>query len=119
MKFSISILLIAFVSFVACLYLPWWAIAVVAMVVAVFIPQSPLLSFLAGFTALFLLWAIMSALISSGNGHILARKIGMIVLKSPSPSLLIMLTAFIGATVAGFGALTGAYLRKLWHVMPS
>ncbi len=119
MKFSISILLIAFVSFVACLYLPWWTIAVVALVVAVFIPQSPLQSFLAGFIALFLLWGIVSALISSGNGHVLANKIGMIILKSTNPYSLILLTAFIGATVAGFGALTGGFLRKLWPVIPS
>jgi hypothetical protein len=119
MKFSISILLIAFVSFVACLYLPWWTIAVVAGVVAVFIPQTPLQSFLAGFFGLFLLWGIMSALISSSNGHVLANKIGMIILKSPGPYSLIFLTAFIGATVAGFGALTGAFLRKLGRTNPS
>lgn len=113
MKFSISVLLTALLSFVACLYLPWWTIALMALLVAVFIPQSPLRSFLAGFTALLLLWGILSFAMSSENGHMLAKRIGLIVLKSPNPFLLILLTAFLGAIVAGFGALTGGYLRKL------
>lgn len=113
MKFSISVLLIAFLSFVACLYLPWWAIAVMALLVALLVPQSPLYSFLAGFAALFLLWGILSFVMSSSNGHMLAKRVSMVILKTSNPFLLITLTAFIGATVAGFGALSGGYLRKL------
>jgi hypothetical protein len=113
MKFGISILLTALLSYVAGLYLPWWTIAVVALLVAVLIPQPPLRSFLAGFIALFLLWWVLSFSISSGNGHLLAKKTALMVLKSPSPKLLTLLAAFLGATVAGFGALTGSYFKKM------
>ena len=56
MKFFVSLLLTALLSFAAGLYLPWWSIAIAAFIVAALIPQSAVKSFLTGFTALFLLW---------------------------------------------------------------
>ena len=55
MKFFVSLLLTALLSFAACLYLPWWSIALAAFLVAALVPQKPFRSFLAGFAALFLL----------------------------------------------------------------
>jgi len=112
MKFLISILLIALVSFVAGLYLPWWSIALAAFVVIALIPQKPLYAFLSGFIAIFILWSGMSFIISNKNDHILAHKISMIILKSDSPVSLVLITGLIGALVAGCGALAGSYLRK-------
>ncbi len=112
MKFFISIILIALLSFAACLYLPWWSIAIVAFVVAAAIPQKPGKAFLAGFTALFLLWGSLSWYISSNNQHLLAHKISLLILKMDSPYLLITATALIGALVAGLAALSGSFVRK-------
>ncbi|MBL0358464.1 MAG: hypothetical protein IPP72_17095 [Chitinophagaceae bacterium] len=112
MKFLISIVLIALLSAAACLYLPWWSIAIVAFIVAAAIPQKPLLSFAAGFIALFLLWGALSWYISSNNNHILAHKVSLLILKMDSPELLMLATALIGALVAGFAALSGSFVRK-------
>jgi len=112
MKFIVSLVLTALVSFVGCLYLPWWSIAVAAFLVATLIPQKPFRSFLAGFTALFLLWGGLSYFISRANEHILAHKISMLMIKSDNPYLLMLATALVGALVAGLAALTGSYLRK-------
>jgi hypothetical protein len=112
MKFIVSIFLIALLSVAACLYLPWWSIAVVGFIVAASIPQKPLNAFLAGFIALLLLWGSLSWYISSNNNHLLAHKVSMIILKTDSPFLLISATAIIGALVGGLGALSGSYLRK-------
>ena len=112
MKFIISIIITALLSFAACLYFPWWSIAIVAFIISVLIPQRPGLSFLTGFTALFLLWAALSFWISNTNHHILAHKVSLIILKVDNPFLLIFATAFIGAIVAGFAAMSGSYLRK-------
>lgn len=60
MKFFVSLLLTALLSFAACLYLPWWSIALAAFLVAALVPQKPFRSFLAGFAALFLLWGGLS-----------------------------------------------------------
>lgn len=111
MKFIVSVFLIALLSVAVCLYLPWWTIAVVAFVVAALIPQKPVRSFLAGFTALFLLWGALAWLISNNNEHLLAKKVALI-LKMGSPTVLIVATALIGAVVAGFAALAGSFLRQ-------
>jgi hypothetical protein len=112
MKFLISIVLIALLSVAACLYLPWWSIAIVAFIVAAIIPQKPFLSFLAGFIALFLLWGALSWYISTNNSHLLAHKVSLLVLKADNPMLLVLITALIGALVAGLGALSGSFVRK-------
>lgn len=112
MKFIVSLILIALLSFVACLYFPWWSIAVVAFIVAALIPQRSGISFLTGFLALFLLWGILSFWISNSNEHILAHKVSLVILKIDSPYLLMFATALIGGLVAGLAAITGSFLRR-------
>ena len=112
MKFWLSVLLIAALSFAACLFLPWWVIAIAGFVVALIIPQGAWRSFLSGFIALFLLWAVMSFIISSANDHLLAHKIALLFIRMDNPVLLILLTGFIGGLVAGLGSLTGSFLHK-------
>ena len=112
MKFIISLILTALLSFAACLYLPWWSIAIAAFIVAVLIPQKPGKAFITAFLALLFLWCGLSFWISNGNDHILAHKISLLILKMDNPYLLIFATGLVGALVAGFAALTGSYLRK-------
>ena len=112
MKFIISLILTALLSFGTCLYLPWWSIAIAAFIVAALIPQKPGKAFLAAFIALFLLWGAFSFWLSNNNEHLLAHKVSVLILKMDSPYLLILATALIGGLVAGFAALSGAYLRK-------
>lgn len=112
MKFIISLILTILLSFAACLFFPWWSIALAAFVVAALIPQKPFKSFLTGFIALLLLWGGLSFWISNNNDHILAHKVSQLILKVDNPYLLILATALIGALVAGFAALAGSYLRK-------
>jgi len=112
MKFFISFILTILLSFVLCLFFPWWSIAVAAFAVALLIPQKPLKAFATAFSALFLLWGGLSFWISNNNGHILAHKIAQIMLKMDNAVLLVIITATIGASVAGFAALAGSYLRK-------
>lgn len=111
MKFLVSTALISLISFIACLYLPWWSIAIVALLVAIIFPQKPLWSFLAGFCALFLLWTILAFIISSSNNHILAHRMSLVILKRDSPFVLMLVTGLIGALVAGFAALAGSFVR--------
>jgi len=114
MKFIVSIILTALLSFVACLYLPWWSIAVVSFLVAVVIIQKPYLAFISAFASLFLLWGGMAWGISAANGDLLAGKMSILVIESESSFLLMGLTALIGAIVAAFAALSGSLLRRLF-----
>ncbi len=112
MKAVISTFLIILLSFVACLFFPWWSIAVVAFIVSAIIRQKPIISFLGGFIGLFLLWSILSFYISVNNDHILAHRISLLIIKEDSPYLLVLMTGLIGGIVAGFAALTGSYIYQ-------
>lgn len=113
MKTIVSIVLIALSAFVLGIYMPWWSLAIAAFVTALFIDLKPGWAFLAGFSALFLLWGIMASVISSANQQIFAHKISKLILSTDTPALLIFVTALLGALVAGFAALSGSLLRKL------
>lgn len=113
MKFFVSILLIALLSFAAGLYLPWWSLALVAFIVAALIHQRAGMAFLSGFLALFLLWGIIAFIIDQRNQHILSSKIATLLPLGGSSMLLILITSLIGALVAGFAAMAGSYLRRV------
>lgn len=112
MRFFTSTILIALLAFALGLYMPWWTIAIAAFIIPLIIYQRPGLSFLSGFTAVFVLWAIMSWFITSANDNILAPKIARILPLGGSVIALILVTALVGALVAGFASLTGSLLRK-------
>ncbi len=114
MKFTVSVILTALLSFVACLYLPWWSIAVVSFLIAIVIFQKPYMAFIAGFVSLLLLWGGLAWWSSAANDDLLAHKISVLVIKADSPFLLVGLTALIGAVVAAFAALSGSLLRRLF-----
>ncbi len=105
MKFFLSLILIALLSFAACLYLPWWSIAIVAFFVTLFLPQHPGKAFLSGFLSLFLLWGALAFWISYNNDHNLGQKLSMVILKTSNAYLLILVTALVGAVTAGMAAL--------------
>ncbi|ULQ57796.1 hypothetical protein KJS94_06245 [Flavihumibacter rivuli] len=113
MKIFISIVLTALLAFALSIYLPWWSIAVAAFLVSLFIPIKPWQSFLTGFIALFLLWAVMAWFINDANEGLLASKVSQIILKKDNPTMLVLLTALLGGLVAGFASLTGSLARGL------
>ena len=114
MKFLVSVLLTALLSFAACLFLPWWVIAITAFIVGFSVPLKTGVSFLAGFISLFLLWAGLSFWMSAANNHLLAHKISILFIKVDNPFLLIVITGLIGGLVGGLGSLTGRLCRKLF-----
>ena len=112
MKFIISLLLTAALSFALGLYFPWWTIAIAAFAVSIFIIQRPGLSFLSAFLAVFLLWGLMAMFISNANQHILANRLAPVIIKSPNIYLLMLATGIIGGLVAGFAALAASFARQ-------
>lgn len=111
MRLLLSIFLIAVLSFIAGLYLPWWSIAIIAFIIALLIPQGIGRSFVAGFLGIFLLWGLLSLWIDIKNESILSHKIAQLFPLGGSSLLLILITAFVGAMVGGFAAMSGASLR--------
>jgi uncharacterized membrane protein (DUF106 family) len=112
MKFFVSILLVALLSFAAALYLPWWIIAVAGFIVAICISQPPLHAFWSGFLGGFLLWGGLAAWMSFNNDNILAGRMSLLILKVEEPLLLILVTGLIGGLVAGLSSLSASLLVK-------
>jgi len=69
------------------------------------------LSFLSGFLGVFLLWAGLAWWIDSKNNSILSERIAHVLPLGGNSMLLILVTGLVGGLVAGFAALSGAYLR--------
>jgi hypothetical protein len=111
MKFILSTLLIIVLSFIAGQFLEWWSIAIVAFLVALLIPQSVGAGFLSGFLGIFIMWAIVAFWIDSKNDSILSRKIAELLPLGGSSILLILVTAFVGALVGGFAAMSGSSIK--------
>lgn len=111
MKFLISFLLTALLSFSWALFFPWWIIAVAAFIVAALIPQDRFKAFLCAFFALFILWGGQAMLIDNKNEHLLSVKVAQILPLGGSYIAVIFVTALIGGVIGGTGALTGSFLR--------
>ncbi|HEY1870200.1 MAG TPA: hypothetical protein VGG71_04035 [Chitinophagaceae bacterium] len=112
MKLLVAIILTALLSFVGGLYLPWWSIAIAAFISVMLIPMQAGKSFLAGFLGVFILWVLLAWWIDMKNEHILSKKIAEIFPLGGSSFAMILVTAFVGALVGGFAALSGSYLRN-------
>jgi hypothetical protein len=111
MKIILAILLIAVLSFIAGLYMPWWSIAIVAFGVALLLIRHIGYGFLSGFLGVFLLWSLLAFIIDVKNESILSHKIAQLFPLGGSSALLILVTAFVGGLVAGFAAMAGSSLR--------
>ena len=112
MKFGISLLLIIVVSFAAGLYLPFWSVSLVSFLVAVFIYQKPGMAYLAGFLGILLLWGALAWWIDVQNDSILSHRMATLFPLGGSSTLLILVSAVVGAIIGGLGALSGSFLRR-------
>lgn len=112
MKLIISIALIALLSFIACIYFPWYTIALFAFLVNIIIPLSAVRAFLSGFIALFLLWSTLGWVISASNNGILAKRVADLLSIGGSGYVLILITGLIGGLVAGLAALSASFLKR-------
>jgi hypothetical protein len=116
MKFTVALLLTALLSFICGLYIPyWWFFAIATFLVALLVHQRAGKAFLSAFLAIFILWGGLAWWIDIKNESILSSKVAVILPLGGSGVLLILVTAFLGAVVAGFAALSGSYLRASRH----
>lgn len=116
MRFLLATLLTAAFSFIAGLFLPWWSLAIIAFLVAIFIQQKTGYAFLSAFTAIFFLWGGLALLIHVQNQGVLTKKMAELFPLQGQSFYLILITAMIGAVVAGFAAMSGSSLRPVLNM---
>ena len=112
MKVIVAIVVTALLAFVSGIYFDWWSLAVAAFIVALLVPQHPGKAFLSGAIGVFILWAALAFWSDLKNDGILAKKIALLLPLGGSPALLVVVTAFVGALVAGFAAMSASFLRS-------
>jgi len=106
MKFILQLLATMIGSFIAQYFLPWWTMALIALVAGYFFHNGGLLSFAAGFPGAGLLWLAMAYYMDSTTHSILTEKVNKLF-----PLNLFIMMTLIGGLVGGSAALTGTWMR--------
>jgi hypothetical protein len=104
-------LLIALLSFVLQLFMPWWIIAIVAFGAALWKATNGSTAFWSGFLAIVTVWLLMAGFTHIRTGGILTNRIAALF-SLPASFLLIIVTALMGGLVGGIAALSGYYVRQ-------
>ena len=108
-------LVVLLLSFLSSLFLPWWMVAVIAFLAALFIGKTSGRAFLSGFGAVFITWTVLAFFKSMPNDNMLA---GRVVQLFPLPNnwiWVLIVTGFIGGLVGGMGAFSGVLLKKAFR----
>ena len=109
MRFVAQIILIAIAAYLLELFLPWYSIAIAAFVISIFIRSAS--NFFAGFLGVGILWFAAAWIIDQNSSSGLSARVAAILTVNDK-LILMLVTALIGALVAGFAAVAGASLRK-------
>ncbi|MEZ0609501.1 hypothetical protein ACAW74_13340 [Fibrella sp. WM1] len=108
----IPILLIALLSLVAQLVLPWWSVALVAFAFCFGRPLSSGRAFLYSFIGVGIVWLAYAFMQHLQSGGILTGRMSEVLKLPPNPVFLLVLTPVLGGLVAGFGGMAGYWVRK-------
>jgi len=108
----ISTLLIALLSLLAQLFLPWWSVALVAFAFCFGRPMTSGRAFLSSFLGVGLVWLVYASLQHIQSGNILTSRMSEVMKLPASPVYLLMITPLLGGLVAGFSGLAGYWVRQ-------
>ncbi|GAB4040113.1 hypothetical protein [Spirosoma jeollabukense] len=108
----VQILLIAILSLLAQLTLPWWSLAVVSFLVCFWRSKSAGQAFFAGFYGIAIVWLIYALLIHLRTDGIFTGRMSELLFKMNSKVLPGLITAIVGGLVGGFAGLSGHFVRQ-------
>ncbi|MFD2572294.1 hypothetical protein ACFSUS_16760 [Spirosoma soli] len=108
----IQILLIALISLLAQLILPWWSLAIVSFLITFWLSPSAGRAFLYGFVGVALVWLGYALLIYVRSDGTFAGRISQLLLQMNNSTLLLLLTAVVGGLVGGLAGAAGFFVRQ-------
>ena len=114
MRFLLAVLQIAMLAAIAEYFLPWWTLAIPALIIGFAMRLRTGMAFLAGFTAIFLLWLGVGLWRDIPNHHILSDRMADLILHHKTGILYLLLAAVVGGLVGGLAAWSGAQLKRLF-----
>jgi len=92
MKFITATLLTALLAFISGIFLPWWAMSITSLLVAVLVHQKGGKAFLAGWLGVFVLWAVLAWWIDMTHNGVLTHRIATVLTLRGNIVLLIVVT---------------------------
>lgn len=113
MKFILKVILIAALSYICELFLPWWVVVLSGFFGGVLIPTSGFNSFLSGFLGVGLLWLIVAFALHNNSDGILTTRVSQIF-QLGQPAFILVICALVGGLAGGLGALTGSQFHRLF-----
>ncbi len=113
-RFIFQTLLVVLLGYFSHYIIPyWWGIMAAAALATIIIYGKSLSSFMAGFLGIGVLWFLLAQSLGSANQSLLSEKVAAILGLSTSFQL-ILITAFVGAIIGGFSALTGSLFVSMF-----
>lgn len=109
MKFLIQFVATLFSAHLLALFMPWYSIALAAFIMGFLLKSNT--NFLAGFSAIAVLWIFNAILIDTASSSDLTERVAKLLMVKYEIVLFVVM-AIIGGLVGGFAALTGSLLRK-------
>lgn len=113
MKFILKVILIAGLSYLSELFLPWWSVVICAFLIGVIIPTKGFNDFLSGFLGVGLLWLFFAFMIDFDTDSILTSQIAPL-LNLNNALVVIAVTGLLGGIVGGLATLSGSQLRRIF-----
>jgi hypothetical protein len=106
--------LLALVSGMAQIYLPWWIVIVSALIVSFIFTLAPAQAFFSGFTAIFVLWLTIALFRDFNNAHILSSRMAQLF-HLPHYSLYLVVSAMAGGLMAACTALSMCLIKRIFY----
>lgn len=96
-------------------FFEWWTVAIAAFIGGAIFGKTSGETFAKGMTAIIMLWLLMVLYYHFSTHGILSNKIAQILPVGGNVGILIVVTAFIGGIVGGWGAMSGYLVRNLFR----
>lgn len=109
----IQIVLIAILSLLSQLILPWWSLAVVAFLVCFWRSPSAGRAFLYGFAGVALIWLSYALLIHLRTDGIFTARMSSLLFKTNNAVIPILVTGVLGGLVGGLSGLSGFFFQQI------
>lgn len=110
----VATLIIAVLSVLAQLFLPWWVIAPIAFTVCFWQSSTAGKAFLEGTASVTLVWAAYIGFLNFQNQGLLASRMSELLLKVPNnTAILLTASPLIGGFLGGIAGLAGYYTRQV------
>lgn len=104
-------ILLALSAWLLSFILPWWSLAIPALLLGIWLGKTGWSSFGYGFLGIGGLWLLQTAYIHLANGGILTTRIAELF-SLPYPALVIVITVMAGGLAGGLSTLTGYFFKK-------